>query len=269
MRYALLPVFAAATALGLATPSWAFEFLPGDIQARDTQSSAPGLAPLPGGVRQGYSYASPGPLPALNFQFRLEADENPDAVSPLGDSNADSRLLSFGLDTRFERRGLAISFGAGVASLNMDRRGNDLRTETSVYPTLSAEIDRAFDLRTDLQVRPFVSAETGVETFVRLGADVSFGGDAPAHTTSTGNLGSLLRQQGFALQLGADLTGVSESPYFDAQSPDTADALRARARAGIFRENARGSQYLGLSVGGEDRADQSALVGAVSIDFNF
>ncbi|WP_164738247.1 lipid A-modifier LpxR family protein [Frigidibacter oleivorans] len=110
-----------------------------------------------------------------------------------------------------------------------------------LIPTLSAEIGRAFAMGDSAELRPFVEGRAGDETFLRVGADLSFGaietGALWGRETATGQryvaVGGQSRP-GASFVLGGDAAFVADSPYLDGDGADPeAEDMRYRLRAGM------------------------------------
>lgn len=146
-----------------------------------------------------------------------------------------------------------------------------------VHPTASFEMARQLNLgRADaLRLRPFVEGQIGVETFLRLGADLSIGGSDGFHVRDV-----VTGQRGLALQaanrrstftLGGDVAWVASSAYLPASNGYQLVPLRARLRAGFTVERGRKRLFYGITwLGKEFRAQGSGqVVGSLSLKSRF
>lgn len=150
----------------------------------------------------------------------------------------------------------------------------------AIYPTVTAEAyymprgkrHQPYDLR------PFVEAQVGVETYVRIGADVVFGGrmDGALLTRDpvTGQLltvATVRQQVGLMPSIGADIAYVASSEYLPASSGVKVKRLRMRARAGArYVANGR-DLFVGMTWLGPEYTSQKngQIVGSVSLNYQF
>jgi len=152
----------------------------------------------------------------------------------------------------------------------------------AVYPTVNIELGKSFtpspDTLPELSLRPFVEAQAGVEDYIRIGGDLTFG--------NAGNGGLLVRDpttgyrniavkgddnSGLTFLLGADLAYVGSSAYLPAASGYSLTNPRARVRAGVYSETRDSAFFYGLTWLGKefDAQSDSQVVGSVSIRLNF
>lgn len=145
------------------------------------------------------------------------------------------------------------------------------------YPGLTAEIGREVMLG-QARLRPFAEARVGVETLVRVGADLSIGGagqgalmlrDVTTGQRYRGIAGT--RAPGFGLSLGGDVARVLDSALLPAGGGVQAKDLRYRLRAGLrwqgrHGEVAYGVNYLSPEFTGQP---EGQVVGALSLNLRF
>jgi len=152
----------------------------------------------------------------------------------------------------------------------------------AVYPTLSAEIGRNFTASLSpahrVAFRPFAEAQIGVETFVRLGGDITLGhagdGAFQVRDTTTGHRIIALKSQknmGLSVLAGGDVAFVSSSQYLPVASGYTVTSPRVRLRTGFYYAGEKGSLFYGLTWLGKEFAAQpeGQLVGSVSLRLKF
>ncbi len=153
----------------------------------------------------------------------------------------------------------------------------DDQIDDSVFPTALVEMGRRFALPQG-EVRPFVEAQAGVETFVRIGADLSFGGytrealmlrDGPSGQRYRGVAGS--RTDGFSLTVGGDIARVYDSAYFVDGDAAQATDTRSRLRAGVHWQGERSEVFYGLTWLGKEFVTQpdTQVVGSVNLRLKF
>lgn len=137
--------------------------------------------------------ATPGEI--LEFRAVGETIAPADLVSPDPSDRRYVGSLTLGLHTQFDWQGFETSMGVNLVATGertgasrMQGRIHDWlglpepqvfgdQIGNHVYPTALVELGRRMDLPGGA-LRPFVEAQAGVEDFVRLGADLSFGGYA-------------------------------------------------------------------------------------------
>lgn len=152
-----------------------------------------------------------------------------------------------------------------------DQIGNRL------MPTLSAEVGRSFALGAAASVRPFIEAQAGAESFVRAGADLTFGqfgeGALMIREPVTGQRYAGIRGthgRGFTALLGADVARVFDSAYLpDAGTPP--EDIRTRVRAGLHWQGERVDVFYGVTWLSEEFGSQSEgqVVGALRVNVQF
>jgi len=168
------------------------------------------------------------------------------------------------------------ALGLGVPRVLGSQIGN------AVYPTVNFELGRDFDMATKsggrMSFRPFVEAQTGVETFVRIGGDMTFGqlgkGDMQVRDVVTGFRTPAIkgvRPRGVSFLLGGDMAYVANSKYLPAASGFTLQDPRMRLRAGIYAERESTSIFYGLTWLGREFTNQtgSQVVGSIAVRMHF
>lgn len=140
------------------------------------------------------------------------------------------------------------ALGMGTPTVLGDQIGN------AVYPTLNAEFGRDFVLpgagKNRVVLRPFAETQLGVETFVRLGGDLTFGpageGDFQVRDSTTGHRSIAIkgeRPRGMSFLLGGDVAQVFSSQYLQPSASYTIQNPRVRLRAGIYSEMKKASFF--------------------------
>lgn len=147
----------------------------------------------------------------------------------------------------------------------------------AIYPTIHAGVSRSIR-RENRMIRPFAEAQAGAETFLRVGADVLFGGaminDFLLRDSVSGQLISHAKadgSSGFGFLLGADAAYVVDSNYLANSGASKFSEFRPRARAGMVYQAKRfdafyGATWLGKEFEGQ-RDDQ--IVGSLSFRVSF
>lgn len=251
------------------------------------------LSRVRGFAWEGHLPTAPGEI----LEFRA-VGETIAPASLVTDNPQDRRYvgaLTFGMHTHFDWNGIDTSLGAdlvvtgtqtGVSSFQSrvhDLLGLpqpqvfDTQIGNHVYPTAIAELGKRFELPAG-QVRPFVEAQAGVETFVRVGADLSFGGytrealllrDGPSGQRYRAASGS--RVEGFSFVLGGDMARVFDSKYFVAGDAAQPTDTRSRLRAGVHWQGEQSEMFYGVTWLGKEFTTQteSQMVGSVNLRFKF
>lgn len=145
-----------------------------------------------------------------------------------------------------------------------------------VHPTLTVEAGHPFALGRG-NFRPFVEGQAGVETLVRVGADLTFGpasrgGVRVRDVVSGQRLAPVgADASGTSFMLGADAAFVSRSAYLPASNGYVLVNPRTRVRAGILNVRDGRSFFYGLTWLGREFAAQPVgqTVGTISADFRF
>lgn len=235
--------------------------------------------------------------PGALLEFRAAGETIAPADLLVADPN-DRRFvgaLTFGMHTHFDWNGIETSLGANMVITGPQTGASDLQSkihdllglgepqvydsqiDDAFYPTAVAEMGRRIPLA-KAEIRPFVEAQAGVETFVRVGADLSFGGftrealmlrDGPSGQLYRAVSGS--RAAGLSLVMGGDIARVFDSHYFlsgDAAQPtDT----RSRLRAGMHWQGDQSEAFYGVTWLGKEFTTQpeSQVVGSVNLRLKF
>lgn len=147
-----------------------------------------------------------------------------------------------------------------------------------IHPTLSAEIGRSLPLAERVTLRPFAAAQMGVESLVRVGGDLVFGGFGQGammlRDTTTGQRHRAIesdRIEGFSFTLGADFARVFDSEYLPDGEPAVMSDTRSRVRAGMHWQGQRASVFYGVTWLGKEFEDQpdDQVVGALNLNLSF
>jgi hypothetical protein len=148
----------------------------------------------------------------------------------------------------------------------------------AVYPTALVEIGRSFEVGPTTTVRPFAEAQAGVESFIRVGGDVAFGGqwdDALlVRDSSTGQRYVSVRGSsapGLTLTLGGDIAEVFDSAYLPSGGAAVLEESRARLRAGVHWQGETADVFYGLTWLGKEFESQDGeqVIGSLRINLDF
>ncbi|SEK27431.1 lipid A-modifier LpxR family protein [Pacificibacter marinus] len=148
----------------------------------------------------------------------------------------------------------------------------------AIYPTVSGEIARPLQLG-NLEVRPFAEAQVGVETFARVGADISLGSlmadGVRLRDVTTGHLyeTSTVDQSahGSEFILGADVAHVWSSEYLPASDGYALEPFRLRGRAGVKLSGPQADVFYGVSWLSPEFKSQpeGQVVGSLNVSLQF
>lgn len=241
----------------------------------------------------GYLPSQPGDI--LEFRAMGETIAPADLVSPDPDDRRYVGSLTFGMHTHFDWKGFDTSLGANLVITGQQTGASDLQARIhdlvglpepqvfgdqigdNFFPTAVAEIGRRIALPQG-ELRPFVEAQAGVEDFVRVGADLSFGRytrealmlrDGPSGQRYRAVSGS--RVEGFSLTVGGDMARVFDSEYFVAGDAAQVADTRSRVRAGVHWQGERSEMFYGLTWLGKEFTTQpdTQVVGSINLRVKF
>lgn len=153
----------------------------------------------------------------------------------------------------------------------------DDQLSDAVYPTLSGELSRDFTIGR-ARLRPFAEVQAGVESFARIGADLTLGsfgqGALLTRDATTGHLYQVIRSRsdrGFSFVLGGDIARVWSSEFLPEDMGYAVKDTRSRLRAGVNYQGDRYGAYYGLTWLTEEFEAQpeGQLVGALQLRLFF
>ena len=205
-------------------------------------------------------------------------------------------LMSLGANTHFGWQGAEVALGAELAMTGHDTGIGAFhdwfhgllgmvppssavlgaQIGSKVYPGLNAEIGHSFSLGS-VQARPFAEARAGVETLVRIGADLTIGDlgrdDLMLRDVTTGQRYRAVegsRDSGLSLTLGGDLAQVLDTALLPPGGVQAEDQ-RYRLRAGLHWQGKRAGLFYGVSYLSPEFSSQpeGQLVGALSLNLRF
>ncbi|MBY6048384.1 lipid A-modifier LpxR family protein [Vannielia litorea] len=231
----------------------------------------------------------------LEFRLRSELIAPQSLTSPAADDRRFAGALTFGVHS-YSKMGAA-DFRAGVdLTLTGPQTGlgelqNSIHKtfgleETTVlgdqipnnsYATVSAELSRELAFG-NARLRPFVELQHGVESFARVGADVTFGsygqGALMARDSTTGHRYQVIRSNavsGFSFLLGGDFAKVFSSAYLPEEDGIELTDTRTRIRAGMNWQGENRGLFYGLTYLSEEFETQpeGQLVGALQLRLFF
>ncbi|MFN3972494.1 MAG: lipid A-modifier LpxR family protein [Gemmobacter sp.] len=162
----------------------------------------------------------------------------------------------------------------GILDLPKPALGNQIPNR--IHPTLSAEVGRSLSLG-GAQLRPFVEAQTGIETYLRAGADVTIGrigtGALMLRDPTTGQRYTGIRgraEPGFSLTFGGDVARVTDSALLPAGGPAPL-RTRDRLRLGLHWQGDKSEVFYGIARLGREFEGQPGgqMVGSIRARIRF
>ncbi|MEX0312239.1 MAG: lipid A-modifier LpxR family protein [Tateyamaria sp.] len=201
-------------------------------------------------------------------------------------------VLSFGLHTHVQRGPMEYAFGGDIVfvgpqtqldefqdafhdTFNIVRPSDavrDAQLGNDIIPSLAFEAGRRFDVSDTTSIRPFVEARAGVESLVRAGFDVTYGGLGRGELLVRDSVsGQRYRAvegdwTGVSAVFGADIAHVADTKLLPDDRLAVAEETRERVRAGIMWRSETGiTGFYGLTYLGEEFEGQNEgqLVGAI------
>ena len=233
----------------------------------------------------------------LEFRVRSEIIAPANLANPvIGTDRRYAGILAFGVITHFQRGENQISAGVSLVATGPQTGMGQFQTWVHRYtgdvipavlgsqiangfhPTGNIEIAREIELiggdSGSVRFRPFLEAQAGVETYLRVGGDFTFGnlgrGDLRVRDVVTGQriIGVRAdRAGGFSFVIGADAAKVYSSVYLPVSSGYVLTNTRTRVRGGILYEGAKASVFYGLTWLSKEFAAQPSgqVVGSLAI----
>ena len=237
-----------------------------------------------------------GEVLELRFLGEVMAPDN--LVTPAPGDRPFAGSLSLGLHTHYETaRGTEISLGGDVVAIGPQTSLDNLQTTLhdvfgmnsasaatlnaqigdKIRPTATLEMARDVALAEQTRLRPFMELRGGVETYARVGFDVTIGqaglGELLTRDPVTGHRMRVVRQQapGLSWILGADVAKVWDSVYLPEDRGYALTDSRARARLGLHWQGEKSMVFYGMTYLGEEFVGQGSgqLVGALQFSLKF
>lgn len=237
-----------------------------------------------------------GPGHLVEFRFRTEIIA-PRKLSGSGPFDRPyAGILSLGLHTHFEEGNTEYSLGADLVAVGESTGLSSLQRvlhetllgdrfssfapelDDAVYPTALVEIARRVELSDLIELRPFVEAQAGVETFLRIGGDVTFGKrcrkEIRARDVTTGfryRAASCPTNGQLEGVAGTDVAYIFDSKLLPSSFGVVARKVRPRVRIGLRYSFEHGSIFYGLTWLGKEFEGQRSgqLTGSMSLSIRF
>lgn len=242
----------------------------------------------------GFAALAPGDLWELRGHAAVIAPDNLTTPNP-----ADRRyvgMMSLGLHSHFGWNGAEVALGGelamtgpatGIGAFQDWFHGLmgmvppspavlNAQIGDKVYPGLSAEIGRSFGAGL-VEARPFAEARLGVESLLRIGADITIGqfgrDDLMLRDVTTGQRYrgvEGVRDKGLSLTVGGDLTRVLDTALLPTGGVAAQDN-RYRLRAGLHWQGRKAAAHYGISFLSPEFVGQpeGQIVGALSLSLRF
>lgn len=207
-------------------------------------------------------------------------------------------VLSAGLHTHFQRGVVEYAMGGDIVfvgpqtqldefqdafhdTFNIVRPSDavrDAQLGNDIYPSVVLEAGRRFDMDGTMSIRPFVEARAGVETLVRAGFDVTYGGlgrdELLVRDSVSGQRYRAVEGDwtGTSVVFGADVAHVADSQLLPDDRGFVAEETRERVRAGVMWRSETGiAGFYGLTYLSEEFEGQNEgqVVGAIRLRIPF
>jgi len=208
----------------------------------------------------------------VEYRGRIEIIAPSNLSTPSPSDRRYAGTVSFGAHTHFQALGSEARVGldlvatgpqTGVGKLQSALHGllgiakpGDLSTQigNAVYPTVSAELGKTYYFGSTGQVRPFAEAQAGVESYVRVGSDITFGnfgkGSLMLRDQVTGQRFYGVEgtpEQGTSLTVGGDFAKVFDSAYLPKGGVAVMRNTRRRLRAGLRWRGEKSEVFYGVT----------------------
>ncbi|WP_243613992.1 lipid A-modifier LpxR family protein [Shimia aestuarii] len=250
-----------------------------------------------------YGPAWTGALPGragevLELRFLGEVMAPDNLVTPAPGDRPFAGSLSLGLHTHFATaHGTEVSLGGDVVAIGPQTSLDNLQTTLhdvfgmnaasaatlnaqigdKIRPTATLEMARDVALSEETQFRPFMELRGGVETYARVGFDVTIGragqGELLTRDPVTGHRMRVVRQHtpGLSWIVGADVAKVWDSVYLPEDRGYALTNTRTRARLGLHWQGEKSMVFYGMTYLGEEFVGQGSgqFVGALQFSLKF
>lgn len=234
----------------------------------------------------------------IELRFRGEIIAPASLQNPAPEDRPHAGILSFGVHTHFDLGGNDVSMGGNLAITGPQTGLIDLheflhkaftvpgptdatrdgQIGNGAHPTALVELGREITLPGDVaSIRPFVEAQAGIETYLRAGMDMHFGGvgrtDLMLRDAVTGHRyrATTGEGDGFSFVLGGDVAQVRSSALLPESRGYELTDRRTRLRAGVHLQGEQGSGFYGLTWLGEEfeNQPQGQMVGSIRLNLEF
>lgn len=237
-----------------------------------------------------------GDILELRFLGEVMAPDN--LVTPAPGDRPFAGTLSLGLHTHFATpRGTQVSLGGDLVAIGPQTGLDDFQAalhdlvglddasaatlngqiSDQIRPSATLELARDVPVADHTHLRPFLELRGGVETYARIGFDVTIGqagqGELLTRDPVTGHRMRVVREQapGVSWVVGADVAKVWDSTYLPEDRGYTLSNARARARLGLQWQGEQSMVFYGMTWLGEEFVGQGSgqVVGALQFSLKF
>ncbi|WP_082223443.1 lipid A-modifier LpxR family protein [Pseudorhodobacter ferrugineus] len=231
----------------------------------------------------------------LEYRARSEIIAPANLAAPSPNDRRYVGALSVGVHSYFKRNAVEMRLGADLVAVGpqtgvgaLQRKAHKLfgmggtsdlsgQLSNHVYPTMSAEMGKTYTLGA-ARLRPFAEAQVGVETYVRLGGDLTIGHfgqgalmlrDQVTGQRFTGTRGDA--GQGASFTVGGDIARIFDSAYLPDGGSVESIKRRSRLRAGVNWRGEKSEVFYGVThLGREfDRQPSGQTVGSLRLHIRF
>ncbi|MFW2588413.1 lipid A-modifier LpxR family protein [Sagittula sp. SSi028] len=237
------------------------------------------------------------PFDILEYRLSAQVIAPEDIRTPDAEDRPFAGALSLGVHTHFARGPLEMSAGANLVvtgsqtglgafqtavhdALGVEPASIDVlddQIDNDVHPTLVLEAGNPMGLGGTAVLRPFAEARAGVESMVRVGADLTLGtvgqGELMVRDSVTGQRYRAVTAPltGFSYVVGGDIAYVDSSAFLPEDDGYEVSETRNRLRAGIHWQGERNAAFYGITYLSKEFEDQDSgqTVGSVRLDFKF
>lgn len=237
------------------------------------------------------------PFDIIEYRLAAQVMAPQDMRNPEQGDRPWGGAVTFGVHTHFMRGPVELSMGGdlvitgpqtGLGSLQTaihDVLGQDPASisvlsdqiENDFHPTLVLEAANSISVGGQAVLRPFAEARAGVETMVRVGADLTIGtvgrGELLIRDAVTGQRYRSISAPltGFSYVVGGDMAYVDSSAYLPEDRGYELSGSRNRMRAGVHWQGERSAAFYGLTYLSKEfeAQDTGQTVGSVRLDFKF
>jgi len=230
----------------------------------------------------------------IEYRFRSEIITPANLTGPDPSDRRFVGALSFGAHTHFHWNGLETSVGADLVFTGPQTGLGEFQQSlhefvgapvttilgdqipNGIHPTALVELGKPVALAHNLRLRPFIEMQAGVESRLRIGADLHCGKaglvDMSARDLVTGHRVPVTQSGplGLTFTFGGDVAYVENSVYLPSSDGYDISEPRWRARAGVVWQWSDAQVFYGLTYLGEEFGAQNegqvlgSLMGKVS-----
>jgi hypothetical protein len=236
------------------------------------------------------------PFDLLEFRAQAATVAPADLTTPDPADRRYAGMFSFGIHSQFDFHGFETNIGGdlvvtgpqtGISKfqgwvhdiLGMPEPGAYAnQIGNGVFPTVSAEIGKTLSFGPGLSFRPFAAASVGIETFARVGGDLTLGhfgeGSVMLRDDTTGQRYRAVagdQVTGFSLVAGGDVARVFDSALLPSGGAAVLSDTRERLRLGMQWQGKSNAVFYGVTwLGPEfDGQPQGQVVGSLNIQLQF